>query len=369
MSQIQFPIDPILPAQTDQIAKLRANRRNMLRGLAGLGLAAAALTPVGLVGAQDHGEHGPATPPVSDYLGSDASTEGTGDATPPPLPPEADHIPYDPYLKSVEPGDKSFDITCEDKTIWVAKDVAYAGWTFNGTIPGPVLRAVEGDTIYMRVTNASALAHNLDTHAARVSPEAGYKIVQPGESFEWSFRPRYPGTYMYHCGTAPVLMHIGAGMYGAMIIDPKEGWSPAQEIVMVQSEYYFEHTADSKAVRFPDMAKMMGSGFMDYVTFNGHANQYVESPIRIRVGEPVRIFFINCGPNIWSSFHVVGAVFDRAYVNGNPNNQLVGLQGVTVGPGDGAVVEFTVDEPGRYIAVNHAFGHAAHGAQAILQAE
>jgi nitrite reductase (NO-forming) len=174
---------------------------------------------------------------------------------------------------------------------------------------------------------------------------------------------------MYHCGTAPVLMHIGAGMFGTMIVDPKEGWSPAQELVFVQNEYYFENPDDE--IQVPSMAKMMlASGMMmDLVTFNGYANQYVENPITVKAGEPVRIFVVNAGPNIWCSFHVVGAIFDKAYVNANPANPLYGLQGITIGPGDGACVEFTLDEPGEYIAVNHAFGHASHGALAIIHAE
>ena len=149
-------------------------------------------------------------------------------------------------------------------------------------------------------------------------------------------------------------------------MDPVEGWSPAQELVFVQSDLYLRD--DENAVKLPDYTKMLGNGQMDYVAFNGYANQYVENPIPIRVGEPVRIFVVNAGPNVWSSFHVVGAIFDRVCVNGNPKNQLFGLQSVTIGPGDGACVEFTVEEPGTYVAVNHAFGHATHGAIALLQA-
>jgi len=113
----------------------------------------------------------------------------------------------------------------------------------------------------------------------------------------------------------------------------------------------------------------MQYGNLDYVVFNGYANQYVETPIPVRVGELIRIFVVNAGPNIWSSFHVVGTIFDAAYVNANPHNKQVGLQSMTIGPGDGACVEFILDEPGTYAAVNHAFGHAQHGAIALLQAE
>jgi len=107
---------------------------------------------------------------------------------------------------------------------------------------------------------------------------------------------------------------------------------------------------------------------MDYVVFNGYANQYVEYPITVKAGEPIRLFVVNAGPNVWTSFHVVGAIFDRAYINANPQNELRGLQSLSIGPGDGACVEFTLEEPGEYLAVNHAFGHAAHGAIATLKA-
>jgi nitrite reductase (NO-forming) len=171
---------------------------------------------------------------------------------------------------------------------------------------------------------------------------------------------------MYHCGTPPALMHIGAGMYGAMIVDPREGWAPAQEIAIVQSEIYLSD--EGSDVMQPDYTKMVGHGNMDYCVFNGYANQYVENPIAVEVKAPIRVFVVNAGPNVWSSFHVVGAIFDAVYVNGNPANKLVGLQSIGIGPGDGAVVEFTLDEPGSYPFVNHAFGHASHGAVGILQA-
>ncbi|HEY7031187.1 MAG TPA: multicopper oxidase domain-containing protein, partial [Thermomicrobiales bacterium] len=125
---------------------------------------------------------------------------------------------------------------------------------------------------------------------------------------------------------------------------------------------------DGSGVMQPDYTKMVGNGMMDYCLFNGYANQYVENPIAVEVKAPIRVFVVNAGPDIWSSFHVVGTIFDAVYVNGNPANKLVGLQSVSIGPGDGAVVEFTLDEPGSYPFVNHAFGHASHGAVGIFQA-
>lgn len=276
---------------------------------------------------------------------------------------------YDPFLAKVEPGPKTIEIVAKDATLMVAKDVSYSGWTFDGTIPGRAIRVVEGDEIdfTFSVDPDAVTAHSLDFHSAQTPPNVNYRTIAQGESLNWKFTPRYPGTFMYHCGTPPVLMHIGMGMYGAMIVDPKEGWSPAQELIFVQSEFYLR-PGQTDAME-ADYTKMLGNGTADYVVFNGYANQYVESPIAVNVGEPIRMFVVNCGPNVWSSFHVVGAIFDRAYVNGNPKNEMVGLQSITIGPGDGAVVEFTVEEPGTYVVVNHAFGHASQGAIAILDAQ
>ncbi len=343
-----------------------ANRRAFIRGAATLGLVVGGVGLAGRRGGAQEHESATGTP-ESHYVGSDASTsDSTGDATPDPTTLTPFTV-YDPVLPPVQPGPKDFTVVSRDATLTVANDVIYAGWTFDGTIPGRTLRVVEGDTVTLTVRNESELTHSLDTHAAKTPPETNYKNLKPGEEFTWSFVASTPGAYMYHCGTPPVLLHIGAGMYGAMIVDPKEGWPPAQELILVQSEFYFE-TSDAP-VEVPSMSTMMLGSFMNHVVFNGHASQYVDNPIPIRVGEPVRIFLVNAGPNVWSSFHVVGAIFDRAYVNAHPKNELFGLQTISVGPGDGTCVEFTIEEPGTYVAVNHAFGHAAHGAIALLKAE
>lgn len=275
----------------------------------------------------------------------------------------------DPRLAPVEPGEKNVELVARDAVLYVAKDVPYAGWTYNGTIPGPAIRVRQGDKVNFtfKVDPSAATAHSVDFHSAKTPPDVNYKTIMPGEEFSWSFPATTAGAYMYHCGTPPVLMHIGAGMYGTMIVDPAEGWAPAQELVFVQSDFYL--SPGENGIGVPDYKKMLGQGAADFVTFNGYANQYVENPIGIEVGKPVRIFVMNAGPNVWSSFHVVGAIFDKAYVNANPNNLLQGLQSITIGPGDGACVEFTVEEPGNYVAVNHAFGHAAQGAIAILSAK
>ena len=363
MGLVSFPIGPRLGGSSlDGILGRRvADRRNLLKGGVGLGLASA-LALGNRVVAQE------LSTPEGGYVGSDPQSPSTGDASPVPGQPQP-FVRYDPVLAPVEAGAKRIEVVARDAVLYVAKEVPYAGWTFDGTIPGRALRVREGDQIdfTFKIDPAASTAHSLDFHSAITPPDKNYKTIMPGEEFSWTFTARYPGAYMYHCGTPPVLMHIGAGMYGAMIVDPKDGWSPARELCFVQSEFYLSEGEDG--VMVPDYTRMASMMDMSYVTFNGHATQYVDEPIPIKVGEPVRIFVVNAGPNIWSSFHVVGAIFDKAYVNAHPANELRGLQSISIGPGDGACVEFTVDEPGEYVAVNHAFGHAAHGAIAILNAE
>jgi nitrite reductase (NO-forming) len=278
-------------------------------------------------------------------------------------------VRYDPYLPTVQAGPKEIVVTAKDAVLPISRNDLFGAWTFDGTIPGKVLRVVEGDQInFTFAVDPNALTtHSLDFHSAKVNPGEFYRSIAPGESMSYAFDARYPGAFMYHCGTPPILMHLAAGMYGAMIVDPKEGWSPAQEIALVQSEYYLMD--GEGGVKTTDYEKALGFGPADYVAFNGHAHQYVDEPIKLRAGEPVRAFVVNCGPNVWSSFHVVGTVFDRVLVNGNPKNELFGLQSITIGPGDGAVVEFVLDAPGGYPAVNHAFNAASKGAVALLQAE
>ncbi|HEV2129200.1 MAG TPA: multicopper oxidase domain-containing protein [Thermomicrobiales bacterium] len=351
---------------TDRRFASSIDRRAILRG----GVAAGIALPFGipsLVNAQDHG-HGT---PEDGYVGSDPSAPTTGNEEP-----RATEITpfqrYDPFLEPVEPGPKTIETVAADRALYVAKDVPFAAWTFDGTVPGNKIRARVGDEIdfTFRIEESASTAHSLDFHSAEGNPHENYNTILPGEEFSWTFTPRHAGAYMYHCGTPPVLLHIGAGMYGAMIVDPEDGWpTEAQEIVLVQSDFYFEEEPNEDGIHQHDYGKMLGGGMMDYVVFNGHATQYVDEPIKVKAGEPLRIFVVNAGPNVYSTFHVVGGIFDAGYFNANPENKIVGLQSMMVGPGDGIAVELTLKEPGVYPAVNHAFGHAAHGAIALLEAE
>ena len=371
MNSYQFPTGPSFGA-SELTAFLEASggdRRAFFKKAAGLGLA----LPV--LGGLASGARAQDTTPEAEghqmgedgYVGSDPQAPSTGEEAPVSMEPQPFTV-YDPFLAPVDAGTKEITVVAKDAAVYVAKDVPYAAWTFDGTVPGRALRVRQGDQIdfTFKIDPAAITSHSLDFHSAQTPPEVSYKTIMPGEEFSWSFTANYPGAYMYHCGTPPVLMHIGAGMYGAMIVDPAEGWPPAQELVFVQSDFYLMD--GENGIKVPDYTKMLGNGNMDYVVFNGYANQYVENPIQVKAGEPIRIFVVNAGPNAWSAFHVVGAIFDAGYLNANPQNKMVGLQTMAVGPGDGICVELTLHEPGIYPAVNHAFGHAAHGAVALLQA-
>ena len=374
MSSYQFPGGPTVGAQeaARMLAAGASDRRAFFKRAAGIGLAMPVLGGIGLhaqtAHAQDEHGHELEGTPESGYVGSDPQSPSTGDES--PVPTEVQPFTrYDPVLAPVEAGPKEITVVAKDASLYIARDVPYAAWTFDGTVPGRALRVVEGDEINftLQIDPNATTAHSLDFHSAQGPPEVIYRTILPGEELSWRFAPKYPGAFMYHCGTPPVLMHIGTGMYGAMIVDPKDGWSPAQELVFVQSDFYLMD--GENGIKVPDYTKMLGHGNMDYAVFNGHATQYVEEPIVVKAGEPIRIFLVNAGPNAYSTFHVVGAIFDRVCHNANPRNELFGLQSWTVGPGDGACFEFTLDVPGIYPAVNHAFGHAAHGAIALLQAE
>jgi nitrite reductase (NO-forming) len=166
---------------------------------------------------------------------------------------------------------------------------------------------------------------------------------------------------MYHCGTPPVLHHIANGMYGAIIVDPKDGWPTlaAKEFALVQSEFYVTGGKGD--------GKKMEAVQPDFVVFNGVPNQYVDHPLTADPGERVRLYVVNAGPSVFSGFHVVGTVFEAVYPDGNPQNRLAGVQTYTIPPGGGAVFDLVVPETGLYPIVTHAFAYASKGAVGLLK--
>jgi nitrite reductase (NO-forming) len=198
------------------------------------------------------------------------------------------------------------------------------------------------------------------------------KSIAPGDSLQFEFEATTAGTFMVHCGTPPVLLHIAQGMYFPIIVDPKGGWPTKadKEFVLVQSDFYPKASAGDSAVKEGDWTAMADAR-ATYVTFNGKAFQYKDVPLQVDEGDVVRLFVMNAGPNIRSDFHVVGNIFDRVYPGGNVDQVIEGVQTYMVPTGGGAVFELEFAEGyagrGNYAFVTHAFADATKGAVGVIQ--
>jgi nitrite reductase (NO-forming) len=293
--------------------------------------------------------------------GAGATTSATSTITPA-------KAPAHPVYSAVPPAAPQGNIVdvhlvAKEGLIAIAPGVAYNAWTFNGTVPGPIIRVRQGQTIHFTLTNDSQMPHSIDFHAAQTPWNVNYQPVAPGKSFSFDWQANYPGVFMYHCGTPPVMVHMANGMYGAIIVDPSAGWAPAQEYVLVQSEFYAH--LDSNGTYSVDGKKLMAAT-PDYVVFNGYANQYKDAPLTAKAGERIRLFVVNAGPSLFSAFHVIGGIFSDVYQDGNPANHTVGDQTVTIPPGGGAVLELTIPDAGTYPFLTHSFMGADLGALGLL---
>jgi nitrite reductase (NO-forming) len=248
-----------------------------------------------------------------------------------------------------------------DKTVDIGAGRKYQAWSFNGSVPGPVLHARVGDTLEVELTNTATMGHSIDFHAELGPNEVAYQTIAPGQTLRFTVPLYYPGVFLYHCGSEPVLLHIANGMYGALIVDPRNGWGAGQNFVLVQSEFYTEPVPGHPDLLQGDLTKMM-HGAADVVTFNGEALRYIDNPLSVKINEPIRIFLVNAGPNHISAFHLIGTVFQRVLEDGNPHNLTVGRQTVAVPPGGGAIMETTLYQAGRYTFVTHALGDSTLGA-------
>jgi nitrite reductase (NO-forming) len=255
-------------------------------------------------------------------------------------------------------------LTVKELLVSIAPGVAYHAWTFNGTVPGPVLRVRQGQLVHFTLVNDGSMPHSIDFHAAQTPWSVNYQPIAPGTSLSFTWRANYPGVFMYHCGAPVTIYHMVNGMYGAIIVDPAQGWAPAQEFVLVQSEFYTAQLPDGT---YTVDANKLNTGIPDYVVFNGYADQYKDTPLVAKVGQRIRLFIVNAGPTLFSAFHVIGAIFSDTYVDGNPANHMVGNQTVMVPPGGGVVVELTIPEAGLYPFVTHSFVDVGKGAIGMLK--
>lgn len=279
---------------------------------------------------------------------------------------------YDARLAPAAPAHiKEFRIPIKDATIQIADSVGYRGWTFGGTVPGPVIRVRQEDSVRITVVNEAAMPHSIDFHAARIPPNIAYRIIMPHDSVQFAFVARDAGAFLVHCGTPPVLMHLMQGMYFTMIVDPKHGWPTRadKEFVLVQSEFY-AHADSTGRNAEPDFAEARKKD-PTYVVFNGRAFQYKANPLEVNVGDRVRFFVVNAGPNVDSDFHIVGAIFDRVYPDCDPAHALRSVQTYLVPAGGGVVFEttFKANESGEgiYAFVTHSFADADKGAVGMIR--
>ncbi len=268
-------------------------------------------------------------------------------------------------LPPLQPGDSvNVHISATDRKVEIASGVYYDAWTFGDTVPGPIIHVRQGQTVNVTFTNHGNMQHSIDFHAAHTPPNVSFAEVDPGKSIKFSFKAEVPGAFIYHCGTPPVLLHLANGMYGAIIVDPATPLPPAAaSYVIVQSEWYTQQISGN--LMGPDYQKMLAER-PDEVVFNGAAFQYRDHPLQAVAGERVRIYFVNAGPSAWSSFHVIGATFDKVYPDGVTAHALDGVSTYTVGPGAGAIFDLVIPHAGKYPFVDHDFAHVMMGAQGIL---
>ncbi|MCS7143236.1 MAG: multicopper oxidase domain-containing protein [Aigarchaeota archaeon] len=249
---------------------------------------------------------------------------------------------------------KKFLLIAGETDVYIDDEILYKAWTFNGTVPGPLIYVEEGDLVEITIKNNGKYTHGASIHAANTQTSIFVGNVPPGQSKSLVFKADFPGVYMYHCapGGHGILTHTMAGMYGMIVVEPKKakyklqeelGKAPDLLVFLIQHEIY-----------------QNGQDFVDgtptYVLFNGKVFRYLTDPIKARPGDYVRFYFLNVGPNSVSSFHAVGGIWEYVYHGGNPYNIERGLQTVTVGPTDSYVIEWRVPSEGNFLLVTHAFG-------------
>lgn len=312
---------------------------------------------------------------------------------------EGDAVTFLPNIAPLKPGNRThhvrLDIVAQE--IEIAPGVRYQAWTFGGSVPGPVIHVREGDRINFVMRNRThekvatsapdsggspfleqlaaaslqkalpamvPMHHSIDFHAATVAADDKWRMVLPGQSINFEWVANYPGVYMYHCGVPPVLAHVAMGQYGMVIVSPREGYPTdsdhVREYAVIQSEFYLKPGGENGLYDLDYDAALRKQP--SHVLFNGHSAALTERPLTAKVGERVRLYFHNVGPNDQSSTHVIGAIFDRVWYEGNPQNEMRGMQTVLIGSSNGAVLEFIVPEEGRYVLVDHEFADASKGA-------
>ncbi len=281
----------------------------------------------------------------------------------------ASTLPPTSFVPQDTPADKSFTITLHEGKTYIGNGVVYDGFLIDGKVPGPTIIVDEGDVVEITVVNDGVVPHGASIHAAYTQTSKYLGSINAGETKSMRFRATYPGVFMYHCapGGHAIPMHVIGGQYGMIVVRPAEvryqlekdlGREPDIELYLVQHELYAS-------------GKDGVDGIGAYTMFNGRLFRYVEEPILVRPDDYVRIYFLNMGPNLISTFHLVGIVWDYVYWQGHPEARWPGGQTVTAGPSDSWVVEFRIPpvEEGAYTMLSHAVGSASRGAIGLMVAQ
>lgn len=303
-----------------------------------------------------------------------------------------DYVTALPFIKKLDyVGNRTHEVRFDTfaQEIEVAPGKRFVAWTYGGTAPGPVLHVREGDRVIFTMRNRSdqevmvtepmlpyqkgkpaksPMPHSMDFHSGTVAANDKWRTIAPGQTIRFEWVANYPGVFMYHCGTPSVLMHVSMGQYGTVVVSPKQGYPTKadREYVIVQSEFYLAAAGAGGLMRYDHQAAMAREPAV--VAFNGHVSALHSAPLKANAGERVRLYVLNAGPSGTSSFHVIGAIFDRVWIEGNLANEFRGMQTVLLGASNGAVIEFIVPEEGSYKLVDHEFADAERGASGTLKA-
>jgi nitrite reductase (NO-forming) len=250
-------------------------------------------------------------------------------------------------------------------TVSIAPGIRYDAWTFGTTAPGPTIHVRQGQRVEVTLRNDAPMPHSVDFHAAQIAPNVAFSDVMPGKTKTFSFVASAPGVYMYHCGTAPAFVHIANGMYGAIVVEPKNMPPADKQYVLVASEWYL-NAPGTKAPAALDVTKA-DEMTPDWVTWNGYAGQYKTHPLTAMPGDTVRFWVVDAGPSLNTDFHVVGTVLSRAWLNGDlvdtPQHD---IQTASVPAGGGGVFDVHIGKAGIYPFVSHSFASVNMGEVGLL---
>jgi nitrite reductase (NO-forming) len=268
------------------------------------------------------------------------------------------------------------DLETVEREGQLADGTTFKYWTFNGKVPGPMIRVRIGDTVEVHLKNAPGndMMHNVDFHAVAGMHGGGHATeAAPGEEKGFTFKATKAGLYVYHCATPMVAQHISSGMYGMILVEPEEGLDKVDhEFYVMQGEIYTEEAFGTKGEATFSPDKLMNER-PEYFVFNGAVNTLSlqgNHKMHAKVGETVRIFFGVGGPNYTSSFHVIGTIFDNAYATGSLMTAPVqDVQTISVPPGGATITEMTMQEPGDFVLVDHALVREERGLGGIIHVD